>query len=657
MALAPCTGCASLDRPDVTEDRMGDVAEVATNLILDSDDPNYHRDLLRDLLRAMRCVDEAHAQTLLGMIRAEASLHELRWFVDRTLKDMQAAGCDDDGDTREQLEEMQERVGIGSGEPAFRPKVMDLQYLCDVAPYKVPPKPWTTVTDDDALVSHLISLYFTWDYPFYAFVDCNAFVHHMSLGNVNSDLCSPFLVNAMLANACHYSQYSEAYAIPGDIKTKGSDFLAEAERLMPSYQLERGRSVRLASLQATLLLYERYSMSGDDGLGYTMLHRAIEMGESLGIINSEDLDLNKLQMSDEMRSSIKRTAWGLFQVDSVVHTNFRKPSRVSRVSVERIARNETRPTDEWAPYPTGKPGMPSFLSQYFDEACRLSFIARDLSRHLYQDPRPHVDQYQGKKELEGKLREWEGQLPESFDPANRPPAHILLLWFVPTALARPPPLTHSQSCRMRYHSTMISLARDGFGVHHFFSPDGHTRPSLPTSERLQARATEQSLASARQISALVQLHRDQYGIGRSHPFITYAIMIALFTMLDHPAFDILDRDFLSLTSAFSVIACRSQVGRNLFHIFRESVPARGQEARVLASPDVSEEIKELFGWPRAPTGTKNGTANANANAKGKWDGYVDGLDKLGATDGGHGYAASGVRDMLHKYENLSLGQA
>jgi hypothetical protein len=57
-------------------------------------------------------------------------------------------------------------------------------------------------------------------------------------------------------------------------------------------------------------------MSGDDDLGYTMLNRAIEMAESLGIINGPDLNLDKLQMSEEMRSSIKRTAWGLFQVDT-----------------------------------------------------------------------------------------------------------------------------------------------------------------------------------------------------------------------------------------------------------------------------------------------------------------------------------------------------
>lgn len=74
--------------------------------------------------------------------------------------------------------------------------------MCNMACFKVPAKPWTTVTDDDDLVSHLVSLYFTWDYPFYAFVDRDILLKHMTKGNVNSDFCSPFLVNAILANAC-----------------------------------------------------------------------------------------------------------------------------------------------------------------------------------------------------------------------------------------------------------------------------------------------------------------------------------------------------------------------------------------------------------------------------------------------------------------------
>lgn len=54
----------------------------------------------------------------------------------------------------------------------------------------------------------------------------------------------------------HFSEFSEAYVVPGDIMTKGADFLAEAERLR---QQETAR-IGLSSLQGTLLLYERYAI-------------------------------------------------------------------------------------------------------------------------------------------------------------------------------------------------------------------------------------------------------------------------------------------------------------------------------------------------------------------------------------------------------------
>ncbi|GAB1192576.1 hypothetical protein APSETT444_001769 [Aspergillus pseudonomiae] len=161
---------------------------------------NFHRDLLHDLLKVMRSLDESHAKGLYDLLRADSSVEQLRSYIDRTLDELQ--GFDHNDETISSLECLRERLDVPSGAPPSRPTVMDLNYLCDITPFRVPAKPWTTVTNDDNLVSHLVSLYFTWDYPFYAFVDQKAFIRHMTLGNVDSDLCSPFLVNALLANAC-----------------------------------------------------------------------------------------------------------------------------------------------------------------------------------------------------------------------------------------------------------------------------------------------------------------------------------------------------------------------------------------------------------------------------------------------------------------------
>lgn len=68
--------------------------------------------------------------------------------------------------------------------------------------YKVPAKPWTRLTDDDDLVSHLISLYLEWVNPFFRVLEEDLFIKAMQSGDFNSEYCSPFLVNAMLGYAC-----------------------------------------------------------------------------------------------------------------------------------------------------------------------------------------------------------------------------------------------------------------------------------------------------------------------------------------------------------------------------------------------------------------------------------------------------------------------
>lgn len=58
-------------------------------------------------------------------------------------------------------------------------------------------------------------------------------------------------------------------------------------------------------------------MDGTDNFGYAMLNRAIEMAESLGIVNNtKKLRLEGPYMSEDMVTSLKRTAWGLFQIDT-----------------------------------------------------------------------------------------------------------------------------------------------------------------------------------------------------------------------------------------------------------------------------------------------------------------------------------------------------
>ncbi|KAG2419768.1 hypothetical protein HFD88_004564 [Aspergillus terreus] len=614
---APCDNCRSFNRQCIFDETLDQRRRVAAKRT--ADELSYHRDMLNDLFKVMRAEDESYGLRLLEVIRQNTSPDEIRAFIDHALTEI-------DGTTAERtikrLEEVRRAIDIEGAGPPFRPMVMDIHFLCDEAPYTVPAQPWTVVTDDSELVSHLVSLYFTWDYPFHSFLDRDVFLTHMSRGDTNSQFCSPFLVNALLANACHFSDYSEAYVLPGEIVTKGADFLAEAERLRESDTAK----LSLAYLQGTLLLY---SMSGKNDLGYKRLHQAIRTGESLGLIGPLRYRMTPAQRSDDMEISIRRTAWGLFHIDTVVHADFLRPSLINHVNVLRPSRNPATETELWAPYPSHRPARPSYMSQYFDESCNLCEIARDISQSFGRTATSAERKQSTKEALYERLCRWYDGLPEIFGPGNLLPPYVNLL-------------------KMRFHTLVITLLC-------YTAPPDDTEmgpdeaPQTPESPLgfspvPKYNEAEIVLASAHGISSLVRLHRQEFGMSRAHHFALYATNLALFTLLKQGIFDILDPDFLSLASAFASMAGRSQLGRSLFHMFRQLVRAKGQGQRIRDSTTATDEMRALFGEsiPHTP-----------------WDEYGKGLAKLEEDERYHGIGNERERtlvDMLDRYESLSLGK-
>lgn len=632
--VAPCDNCRTFNRVCIFDESLDQRRRVAAKRT--ADELNYHRDLLNDLFKVMRSRDPSHVQRLLDLVRSDATSDDIRTYIDDTLAGMKVAEPDNQEAVRK-LEDLRHLIQIEGANPSFRRKVMDIHYLCNDAPIKVPAKPWTTVTDDDGLVSHLVSLYFTWDYPFHCFMDGSVFIKHMAIGKTDSPFCNPFLVNALLANACHFSEFSEAYAIPGDVMTKGTDFLAEAERCLS--EIDNTNKLDLASVQGTLLLYERYSMFGNDDYGYMMLHRAVKMAENLGLVNNGDCN-NLLDLPHDLQYSMKRTAWGLYHIDTVAHTSFLRASLVRKVNIARVPRDENTENDMWRPYPTHRAARPSWLSQYMDEACSLCHIARDISHDLFAEADgvgPEMSREQRRDELYDQLQRWERELPGIFGTDRKPAAHILLL-------------------RMRYHALVVNLFTACQNDEISETGSETSVGQRQASPKSRPPASEVKKIAALEIASLTRLHRSEYGITRAHTFAMYAINLALFALLDREDFDILDRDFLALASAFTIIASRSSVGRSLFHIFRQSVRSKCQGKRIRESNALPDELKELFDEESSLKGST------------RWDDYAEGLHKLlqseryrglGIEDDQRGlqeYSGLGLYDMLDRYESLSLGK-
>ncbi|KAJ5580232.1 uncharacterized protein N7459_006217 [Penicillium hispanicum] len=183
------------------------------------------------------------------------------------------------------------------------------------------------------------------------------------------------------------------------------------------------------------------------------------------------------------------------------------------------------------------------------------------------------------------------------------------------------------------------------------TPESPPRPA-PASKY---NAWEVTQLAARGIAELTRLYRREFGFSRAHHFAMYAINLALFTMLEQESFNVLDQDFLSLASAFTIVASRSTLGRNLFHIFRQSVRAKAQGDRIREVASIPDELKDLF------------DEEASRKGHSRFDEYAEGLEKLNQEDkyrgiGGEGdrslqdYPGLGLSDMLDRYESLSLGK-
>lgn len=80
--------------------------------------------------------------------------------------------------------------------------MLTINELVDKPAFSVPAAPWTKITHNDWVVSHLVSAYLNWYHFYYHNFDEVLFLEAMVSGDLESSYCSPLLVNAVLAMGC-----------------------------------------------------------------------------------------------------------------------------------------------------------------------------------------------------------------------------------------------------------------------------------------------------------------------------------------------------------------------------------------------------------------------------------------------------------------------
>lgn len=195
-----------------------------------------------------------------------------------------------------------------SGDSSAKPhSIPALRNILEQAGYEgapVPPNGWTKITSDGSLVTHLLSLYFCWEYPTFASLSKEHFLKDFSEGRTR--FCSSILVNALLALGCRFSSKPTTRAVPHDPYTSGDHFFREALRLFTAETDHH----KLTTIQALGIMSIREASCGRDSESWYYAGQSIRLAIEMGLheIQGDGRD-------DDLTAVQAATFWGAFALD------------------------------------------------------------------------------------------------------------------------------------------------------------------------------------------------------------------------------------------------------------------------------------------------------------------------------------------------------
>ncbi|KAL3467043.1 fungal-specific transcription factor domain-containing protein [Aspergillus heterothallicus] len=355
---APCKACENTQSDcvfDESKDLRRKLAAKQTtkDLAKTAEDLEYYQRVLKILVRQLRTSTGEKLEDVLTVVRkGRGDLDEVATNILQQYPNALDAAFSEGSpaDASDTSSEDLRSVTSQESSPVASHSRISIRELCTPTPWvKVDDcRPWTAVTQDKHLISHLISVYFTWDHPLMQVVDQNLFLEHMEVGDTNSKLCSPMLVNSILAVASTYPHYPEVFEAPGDVSSRGQHFFKEAEK---QWKAQEGQP-SLANIQALALMSHNLKLQGKDNASWLYLRQAVQLGQDIGIFRSPRLRHSEWdQMPEELKRASARTAWGVFILNSHMSMESR---RVSNLEVPRLLLSEMDGAEsdtKWAPYP------------------------------------------------------------------------------------------------------------------------------------------------------------------------------------------------------------------------------------------------------------------------------------------------------------------
>ncbi|KAL4935617.1 hypothetical protein BDV06DRAFT_206638 [Aspergillus oleicola] len=509
------------------------------------EDLEQERDILLELLDALRDSPNNQSMQLLNLIRSNTSMQEIKLFMDHELfrriertpelleiQQTVAQPAESESDANSTGSGNGSRPSTGPEPSASRLRhthsVMDIKRLTDTPVFRVPAKPWTSVTDDDEFVSHLVSLWFTWSQPFYNWVDREVFLADMKSGNINSGFCSPFLVNCILCEACFHSDYPEAYETPGDIDSKGVHFYNEARK---HYEKIEGK-LSITAIQGCGVLFVYMAAMGRDHVGWWYLGQLAHMVEEFAAKHSKSKS-NSNNTDYRADRAISTAIWGVYNLTATASISLMKPLAISSPP-------QSHPTplcnlESWSPYPyQNNPTSDTEMGPINSHTlCILNAFSDFSSLTIYANSKVFKDSPSySRRELSRivngiteKLDTWRAGLPSCISLQHAS---------VPQAL----------SLHMVYHTVIIML----WGLlKKESSADTETEdnnandlakdPTAPLKDPPASlispfTAREKCISHALSIASILQTHRNKWSMNYISPTTIHWVSMSLFTLLE-----------------------------------------------------------------------------------------------------------------------------
>ncbi|PKX97669.1 fungal specific transcription factor domain-containing protein [Aspergillus novofumigatus IBT 16806] len=467
------------------------------------------QELLIQLVSALRGSNERHVSHLVNMIRSHASLQEIREYITDHLKLGTIEDTTEMTEFRRQIHFLLDVEG-----PAFESR--KAQQVAHPRSFNVPAKPWTVIQCNNAFVSELVSLWFTWNHSMFPCIDRSLFLRDMRAGNVVCQYCSPFLVNAILADAC--ALLDDSHSENGSYMNDSSHSLAkwfyqQAQRLHE----EEGR-LSLTTIQGLAVLWRCTCTFGNNHLARVYEGRIVDALRNFS--TSKTSASPKPSGNEQQYDNVCSIAiWGFIATSRENLITYRRGPLIGVPQCARplVFHVEGLAGEQWAPYPNSQPATTSHESCLINSLCSLTLIVNDICLLLSQS--------------------WKYLSPEAVDQSVEASFKRLEDW-----------KAHVPSC-MRLSDTERSSPQV-LGTHY---------PS-------NARARAMRLHAAHEVARLVELRRRLWGLDRISAPLSQWITISLLTLLEDLSTSESKEAFVSLCVALRVSARRSEHSKGLLRL-------------------------------------------------------------------------------------------